>query len=154
MSSSSSNIRKGFPCNCPDLSVLRISQTRENPGRKFWTCPNYKVPLLLISCLLVDFVVYSCLICEIYHKLQKNGGCGFFRWACEEEDCRVDELGKKSNYSRSKKSDCDEVGKSKTSQSQSVLNQSEIRVIKSLLEGIVGLLVVISVLVLVIVIKM
>ncbi|XP_023764918.1 uncharacterized protein LOC111913452 [Lactuca sativa] len=44
-------------CWCEDLCPMFFSGTPENPGKKFWGCPNYK----------------------------GEGGCGFFRWIDNEE---------------------------------------------------------------------
>nr|KAJ0217021.1 hypothetical protein LSAT_V11C300120280 [Lactuca sativa] len=55
---SSSNVNSRFKkkievkCWCEDLCPVFVSCSPENPGKKFWWCPNYK----------------------------QEGGCGFFRW--------------------------------------------------------------------------
>ncbi|MED6124036.1 hypothetical protein PIB30_055206 [Stylosanthes scabra] len=54
----SSTRRRTMVCSHGDKAVLRVSGTKENPGRRFWGCPHYDV----------------------------GGECHFFRWADQEQE--------------------------------------------------------------------
>nr|KAJ0214984.1 hypothetical protein LSAT_V11C300122560 [Lactuca sativa] len=34
--------KKVIRCNCGDVCGVSVSRTPDNPGRKFWGCPNYQ----------------------------------------------------------------------------------------------------------------
>ncbi|MED6176119.1 hypothetical protein PIB30_084849, partial [Stylosanthes scabra] len=39
----SSARRRTMACSHGDKAVLKVSGTKENPGRRFWGCPHYDV---------------------------------------------------------------------------------------------------------------
>ncbi|CAH1452794.1 unnamed protein product [Lactuca virosa] len=40
--SATSRITKLVKCYCGDVCYVAVSRTSDNPGRKFWGCPNFK----------------------------------------------------------------------------------------------------------------
>ncbi|XP_023736850.1 uncharacterized protein LOC111884764 [Lactuca sativa] len=62
--------KKVIRCDCGDVCGVSVSRTPDNPGRKFWGCPNYQV---------------------------EGGNCVFFKWADGElgqnmEMCHTEEI--------------------------------------------------------------
>ncbi|KAK6137420.1 hypothetical protein DH2020_028843 [Rehmannia glutinosa] len=69
-SSNSWNSRKNIAqmediyCHCASKVVLKTSWTNNNPGRRFWACPNY----------------------------EKGSNCGFFEWLDDEVCSRAKQI--------------------------------------------------------------
>jgi len=65
-------------CGCGEYAVLKISRTKKNPGRKFWTCRYYPVSTLFCIWYICQLLC-ACLIRK-FRFCQDETRCTYFFW--------------------------------------------------------------------------
>lgn len=72
-------------CKCGDEPVRLTSSTKNNPGRKFWRCPNWKVCVFFVNFFTAVFYWFDFERATLL--LQYRWCCDYFFWVDEDSIC-------------------------------------------------------------------